>query len=73
MILNSYIHQQWAAAHRRDLVEAAERGRLAAQARQGRQHSSARQPFRLAFRWPGPRHRAALEPSPCATSPTTVR
>ena len=34
MISNSYIHEQIAAAHHRDLLEAAEHARLIAQARQ---------------------------------------
>jgi hypothetical protein len=38
MILNGYIHDQLAAAHRRDLLDAAERGRLAAQARAHGRH-----------------------------------
>lgn len=33
MTLNTYIHQQLAAVHKRDLLEAADRARLAAQAR----------------------------------------
>ncbi len=33
MALNTYIHQQLAAVRRRDLLEAADRSRLAAQAR----------------------------------------
>ena len=49
MILSSYIHEQLAAAHRRDLLEAAEQSRLIAQARQRR---SERQRFPLPFRGP---------------------
>jgi hypothetical protein len=52
-----------AAAHRRELLEAAEHARLTANARR---HSSAHQPSRLAFRRPGPRRRAVLECRPCA-------
>ena len=49
MILHSYIHERLAAAHRRDLLEAAEQSRLVAQARQRR---SERQRFPLPFRGP---------------------
>ncbi len=72
MIISSYIHEQLADAHRRDLVEAAEHAQVAAKARQGRHQYSARHLFRLALRWPGP-HRAALEPKRCASSLTTSR
>jgi len=52
MILSSYIHQQLAAARRRDLLEAAEQSRLIAQARQRR---SERQRFALPVRGPATR------------------
>ena len=59
MILNSYIHQQLAAAHRRDLLEAAEQSRLIAQARQRR---SERQRLPLPFREPATRRGTTVEP-----------
>lgn len=73
MILTGYIHEQLTGNHRRDLLADAEHARLAAQAHQPRQHSRAHQSPRLAHPWPGPRHRAAREPSPCATSLTRTR
>jgi hypothetical protein len=69
MILNSYIHQQLAAARRRDLVEAAERSRLGAQADE---HEGARHPFGWALGRRGLRRRAAVDPRVCARSPGTV-
>jgi hypothetical protein len=48
MMLNPYIHEQPAATKQHDLLEAAERSRLVAQARQ---HRSQRQPFRLRLSW----------------------
>ena len=59
MILSSYIHEQLAAAHRRDLLEAADRSRLIAQARQRR---SERQRFPLPVRGPAPRRGTIVEP-----------
>ena len=59
MILSSYIHEQLAAAHRRDLLEAAEQSRLIAQARQRR---SERQRFPLPFRGPATRRGTIVEP-----------
>ena len=59
MILSSYIHQQLAAAHRRDLLEAAEQSRLIAQARQRR---SKRQRLPLPFRGPATRRGTIVEP-----------
>ncbi len=73
MILTGYIHEQSARNHRRDLLNDAEHARLAAQAHQPRQHPRAHQSLRLAQPWPRPRHRAALEPSPCAPSLTRTR
>jgi hypothetical protein len=55
-----------AVAHRRDLLEADEQARLAAQ---GRHHASARHPFGLALGQRGLRGRAALDPRGCAPSP----
>ena len=52
MSLSSYIHEQLAAAHRRELLEAADQSRLIAQARERR---SERQRFPLPFRGPAPR------------------
>ena len=52
MISNSYVHEQMAAAHHRDLLEAAEHARLVAQARQ---HHRARQRSSLRGRAPHPR------------------
>lgn len=70
MIPNTYFHQQLAGAHRRDLLEAAEHARLAAQARQ---HPTTREPLRSVVRWRELRRRTAAEPSPRATSrPTAV-
>ena len=59
MILSSYIHELLAAAHRRDLLEAADQNRLVAQARQRRRE---RRRFPLPFRWPAPRRGAIVEP-----------
>ena len=66
MNLNPYIHGQLAAGYQRDLLDAGERGRLAAQARPHERH-----PFRF-------RARRALRPRPAldsclrATSPRTA-
>jgi hypothetical protein len=59
MIPSSVIHQQLAAAHRRDLLEAADHSRLIAQARSRR---SGRQRFTLPFRGPATRRRTKVEP-----------
>ena len=59
MMLSSYIHEQLAAAHRRDLLEPAEQSRLIAQARQRR---SERQRFPLPFRRPTTRRGTIVEP-----------
>lgn len=59
MILSSYIHEQLAAAHRRDLLEAAEQSRLIAQARQRR---SERHRFPLPSRGPATRRGTIVEP-----------
>ena len=59
MILSSYIHERLAAAHRRDLLEAAEQSQLIAQARQRR---SERQRFPLPFRGPATRRGTIVEP-----------
>ncbi len=59
MILSSYIHEQLAAAHRRDLLEAAAQSRLIALVRQRR---SERQPIRLPFRGPATRRGTIVEP-----------
>jgi hypothetical protein len=64
-ILNTHIHEQVAAAHRRDLLEAADRARLAAQARP---RLNARRPFR----WRVPRRQPALEPCRSAPSPISA-
>jgi hypothetical protein len=70
MILSSYIHEQLAAAHRRDLLESAERARLAAQLRR---HTSTREPVRMAVRWSRSRRRTAFQSCRCAPSlPTTT-
>ena len=69
MNISNYTHEQLAAGRQRDLLEPAERARLAAQARWP---PTARKPFRLAFRWPRPHRRAALESSLCAP-PTETR
>ena len=58
MILSSYIHEQLAAARRRDLLEAADQSRLIAQARQ---HRSERRRFPLPFRRPAPRRWTTVE------------
>ena len=73
MILTGYIHERLAGNHRRDLLQDAEHARLAAQAHERRQHQRAHQSLRPTHPWPGSRHRAALEPSPCATSLTRTR
>jgi hypothetical protein len=73
MILAEYIHERSARNHRRDLRQDAEHARLAAQADQRGQRPRAHQSLRLAHPWPGPRHRAALDPSPRATSLTGTR
>jgi hypothetical protein len=57
MISDSYIHEQMAAAHHRDLLEAAEHARLVAQARQ---HHRMRQ--RSFLRRRPPRPRMSIEP-----------
>jgi hypothetical protein len=61
--LNTNIHNQLAAAHERDLLEAADRARLAAQTRQ-------RPSAHWALRWRGARHSAGLEPCRSAPTPT---
>lgn len=68
MTLNSQINEQVATAHRHDLLGAADRNRLAAQARQHRATLAARQPSRRA-RWPGLHRRAASRPCVRASSP----
>lgn len=75
MIPNSYIHEQMAAAHDRDLLEAAEHARLVAQARR---HHRVRQ--RLFLRWRAPHLRLSFEPhrrvgpdARTTTSPTATR
>lgn len=75
MISKSYIHEQIAAAHHRDLLEAAEHARLIAQARQ---HHRLRQ--RSFLRWPAPHPRMTVEPRQRAspdvrttTSPNATR
>ena len=73
MILTGYVHERSARNHRRDLLQDAKHARLAAQADQRGQHPRAHQSLRLAHPWPGPRHSAALDPSPCATSLTRTR
>ena len=69
MILNSYVHQQLAAARRSELLEAAARSRLGARAHE---HKAARHPFEWALGRRGLRRPAALEPRVCARSPRTV-
>ena len=59
MILGSYIHEPLAAAHRRDLLDAADQSRLVAQARRRR---SERQRFPLPFRGPATRGGTIVEP-----------
>jgi hypothetical protein len=66
MTLNNYIHEQLAAAHGRDLFEAAERERLAVRVRQPRER------FRLALGRRGLRRPADLDHRVCAPSPRTV-
>jgi hypothetical protein len=73
MILTGYIHEQSAPNHRRDLPQDAEHDRLAAQTHKCRQHPRAHESLRLAHPWPGRRRRAAVKPSPCATSLTRTR
>jgi hypothetical protein len=68
MNFNGSIHEQLAAAHRHDLLEAADRARLATAARQPR----AGQPMLWAFHWRGLRRGAALEPCVRATTPRTA-
>jgi len=62
MILNSYIEQELFAARRRDLQEAAERTRLAAQARAHRDRA-----FRFSALRAVLRRRLAAEPCPPIT------
>jgi hypothetical protein len=59
MSLSSYIHEQLAAAHRRELLDAADHSRLIAQAREQR---SERQRFPLPSRGPAPRRWTIVEP-----------
>jgi hypothetical protein len=71
MMFSSYIHEQLAAAHRRDLLEAAERARLIARVHE---HRGERQRFQLRSGSRAPRRRAAAEPRPSASaSPTATR
>lgn len=69
MILSSYIHEQSADAHRRDLLEAAGRARLTA-------HAPARsgmwQRFNPALRWPGTHPRAAAPRRLSGPTPTAA-
>ncbi len=69
MILNGYIHDKLVAAHQRDLVEAAEHARLAAQARPSRRR---RENFSLRSRAEGPRRRPVHRLAPHALKPRTV-
>jgi hypothetical protein len=64
MILNNYIHEQLAAAYRRDALETAERSRLARQARAG-----ARQPVRSVWRRRKVARPGTVEPCFNASSP----
>ena len=59
MIPSSYIHEQLAAAHRRDLLDAADQSRLIARAHQRR---SERKRFPLPFRGPATRRGTIVEP-----------
>jgi hypothetical protein len=66
MILNSYIHEQLPTAHRSDLLEAAERDRLAAPTRTHDRHGS--RALSREVRRPRP-----TEGSVCGSVPRTVR
>lgn len=68
MILNSYIHEQLAEAHRRDLLETAERHRLAGQAARRSGIWSLRSVLR---KW-GPRRQTGGEPCLSTSSPSTA-
>jgi hypothetical protein len=68
MILNSYIHEQLATAHRRDVLEAATRHRLGAQARTRGRH---RFPSRTIRREEVPRPRRVAS-SLCGSARTTT-
>jgi hypothetical protein len=68
MTLNSQIYEQLTTAHRHDLLQAADRNRLAAHARRHRATSAARQPSRWA-RWAGLHRRSAPRPGVRASSP----
>ena len=59
MILSNDVHQHLVAAHRRDLLEAAEQSRLIARARQRR---SERRRLRLPFRGPATHRGTLVEP-----------
>lgn len=67
MTFNSYINDQLAAAHRRDLLQAAERNRLVAQARERRAQSS-----RSASAWRRARRHALRAPRLFTSSPSTA-
>jgi hypothetical protein len=67
MILNTDIHEQLAAAQRRDLLEAAERERLVAQAR----GHDRRRFWSRALRRVAPRPQR-IEPALCACAPRTA-
>jgi hypothetical protein len=71
MTLNSQIYEQLATAHMHDLLEAADRNRLAAHVRQDRATLGARQPSRWARR-PGLHRRAAPRPCVRASRPRTA-